>query len=162
MGYGLAARDGGADVVVEIDGAQYVLRSEVGFYAREQASVQHGYVIRVPFGDVAGGQIAPDKLVEVSLERQGAVVLKKLWVWLKSWSHKEPLTEETLKRLLPSHAKVLLRKIGELERENRGPSEDSPLGENSTGSSPVPSATLTASPDGDATSTTPSDRDAVG
>lgn len=145
----LVPRDGGdhhrIEITADIDphsvGDWYTIKTQLGWWDREKASAAQGVTLNLPYGRATAGQIDPEELVPVTLERQAHVAFQKLSVWLVEWSHKEPISANTIKRIPQSHAREILRAIGRFERQQEGPGEDSPLPASSNGSSGTSSST---------------------
>lgn len=133
----LIPRDNGGEVEVSIGEDTYWLRRYLGWYDRQRASDIKGAAIHLPWGQVKDGDIrvGMDERVPMTMGNMEDVQLTKLAVWLKRWSHSEPITERTLKRLPQSHADRLLEEIARLADEQEGPSESDPLGKSSGESS---------------------------
>lgn len=125
----LVPRDFGGEVEVEIDGDTYWLRKELGWYHREQASRAKGIAIHVRWQQVKEGdiKIADSETVPITMDATEEANLQRLLAWVSRWSHSEPITTHTVKRLPMSHARLLLARIDELEAAQDGPGENSPL-----------------------------------
>lgn len=124
------------------DGDWYELRTQLGWYYRNQLSDGAGISIHLPWSTVKDGEIrlAGSEHVPVTMDGMPDVQLNRLLVYVAAWSHREPITEKTIKRVPPAHAKRLLARIAQLEKEQDGPTEDSPLAVPSNGSSEAPSS----------------------
>lgn len=109
----------------------YELRGQLGWYHRQRLSEVSAMAVHLPWRSVKDGdiQVPQDEKVPVTLDGLPDVNLGKLLAYVKTWSHKEPINEHTVKRLPPAHARALLRRIDELEERQDGPADDSPLGE---------------------------------
>lgn len=125
----LVPRDNGGIEEVELDGDTYQLKKELGWYERRQASEMKGISLHLQWSKVQDGviRIGKSDLVPVTMDAMEDVQLAKLQVWLVSWSHKEALNRNTLKRLPEHHVDAILEKIEELEGRQFGPSDESPL-----------------------------------
>jgi hypothetical protein len=132
---GLAPKNGGEPVVIEIDGDEYTLKSALGWYDMQRVSEVKGVVMHVSMSDARTGRFfagSDDKMVPITMDGMEDATLSKLGAWLTAWSHVEdgkpvPLTKENIKRLPPRHVARLSREIARLEKETRGPVADSPL-----------------------------------
>lgn len=134
MGSGLIPRDFGGEVEVQVEDSTYWLRAKLGWFHREQAGKLVGVTIHLPYGKVKDGDIklADKDTVPVTFEQMAETNLAKLMIWLTRWSHDEKPDKNTMKRLPLKHARALLKKIEELEEEQDGPEEESPLPESSS------------------------------
>lgn len=108
---------------VEIDGEWYELRTQLGWYAREKASAANAVRFFVKGKDL---EEIEDREVEGKLDTATAN-MRKFIVYLKSWSHSEPLTEENIRRIPAAHARRLVTEITELEKLQDGLNETDPL-----------------------------------
>lgn len=133
----LIDRDYGGEEEVEIDGDTYWLRRELGWYARKKANQAKGIAVHVPWSKVKDGElrIMQNDMVPITMDATEDAELQRLLIWISRWSHKEPINEKTVKRLPMNHARILLRRIKELEKEQDGPAEESPLAKSSGNSS---------------------------
>lgn len=113
------------------DGDWYELRTQLSWYHRNSVALPNALTFHVAWANVKAGDIQLPKsdLVPVTLDGLVELQLKKLMVYIKAWSHREPITEKTVKRIPPAHARRLLERIEELEEKQDGPAEDSPLAE---------------------------------
>jgi len=125
----LVPRDFGGEVEVSLDGDAYYLRRYLGWYHRERTGQARAIAMHLPYGKVKSGDVEMDDrdTVPVTVDGLADVHLQQLRAWLVRWSHEEPITENTLKRLPKRHADRLLERIAELEKEQDGPADDSPL-----------------------------------
>lgn len=133
----LIPRDNGGTVTIEIDNDSYELKRYLGWYDRRASSEMKGISLHMQWGKVQDGKvrIGKNELVPVTMDAMEDVQLAKLQIWLASWSHREPINQNTLKRLPGHHADALLERIADLEAEQDGPADDSPLAVSSNGSS---------------------------
>ena len=112
----LIPRDGGQRhrivITEEIDPASagdwYDIKTALGYYERLQASAARGISFKMPAdrlqrGEVPGG----DQLVTVSMDNLAEATHIKLMVWLAAWSHPEPITSATVRRIPESHARAI-------------------------------------------------------
>lgn len=125
----LIPRDFGGEVEVEIDGDTYYLRRYLGWYHRERTNQARAVAMHLPYGKVKSGDIDVEdrETVPVTVDGLADMHLQRLKAWLVRWSHNEPISENTLKRLPKRHADLLLERIEALEEEQDGPAEGSPL-----------------------------------
>ncbi len=120
---------------VTIDGDSYTLRRYVSWLAREKASMSKGMVFYVSRRDMENGManMSPDALIPMSADSTDDTKMLRLETWLIRWSHRESdgtpvrITRSALERLPRSHVRFLLSEIAELERDQDGPKENSPL-----------------------------------
>lgn len=120
---------------IVIDGDSYTIKTMLTAFERDQTRPEQSYKIQMPYGKLENrDNIRPDDMVDVVLDTAVAN-LRKLKVWLVDWSHPEKLNAQSLRRLPPRHAQMLLDRIEELEEEQDGPGPDSPLVISANGSS---------------------------
>ncbi len=119
---------------IEIGGDIYTLKTMVSAFERDQYNP--GPRLQMPFGKVKDGlNMQDDDVVDLALADTAVVNIRKLKIWLVGWSLPEGLTSANLRRLPPSHAAYILKRIGELEKAQDGPAPNSPLPVSSNGSS---------------------------
>lgn len=130
----LVPRDPGTQRVEMEDGDWYELRKELGWYHRNRLSEVNAINLHMAWDTIKDGEIKVprNERLPVTLEGLPEVQLAKMLAYIKAWSHPEPINENTVKRIPPSHARLLLREIEKLEKQQDGVTDDSPLGEQSS------------------------------
>lgn len=125
----LIPRDNGGEVEIECGGDTYWLKRYLGWYDRRKASEMKGISVHVKWEKVQDGavRIGKNDLVPITMDAMEDVQLEKLWLWLSRWSHKEPISQATIKRLPEFVAEKLLAEIAQLEADQDGPQDGDPL-----------------------------------
>jgi len=135
---------------VEFDnGDWYELRQALGHFHRMMVSEISAITIHLPGRKLRNGNdmlIEDNDTIPATMEATAHVNNKRLYAYIRTWSHSEPITEDNCKYIPPDHARVLLRKIAELQRLQDGPTEDSPLANGSISSSEALSDKIDTNP----------------
>ena len=133
----LIPRDHGGEVPVEIDGDTYWLKRYLSWWELENCSDAKGISLHMRMQDAVSGRLDAhgDNLVPITVDNLEGVKLRKLQTWIKRWSHDDALTLDNIKRMPQRHVTRIEREIARLEKDQRGPSADSPLASSPNGSS---------------------------
>lgn len=127
--------DLGGEHEVEIDGDQYTLRKAVSWVQREKCKSSPVVYIKKKNLDNLR-DIPEDELMPMQFDSDVDLQLLRLETYLVRWSHLNSngnpvkINRGSLDRLPKSHVTRLLSEIRDLEKEQDGPADDSPLPEN--------------------------------
>lgn len=137
----LMPRDGGRrhriEITGEIDpgsvGDWYEIKTALGYYDRLEANTARGMSMKLPARRLERGDVLrPDEQVTVQMDNLAAATHIKLMVWLADWSHPEPISSATVRRIPESHAQAILDAIERYEAAQGAPGKDSPLPDGSS------------------------------
>ncbi|MBC7104563.1 MAG: hypothetical protein H5T97_01340 [Firmicutes bacterium] len=126
------------EITAEIDPASvgdwYEIRTQLGYYQRLIASGARAMTFKIPYRRLSRGEEPdPNEVIPVTMDNLADATHLKLMVWLKAWSHPEPIQSSTVKRIPESHARAILDAIEECEVDQHGPERDGPLAGRSSG-----------------------------
>lgn len=152
----LMPRDGGQrhriTITAAIDPASagdwYEIKTALGYYDRLQANAARGLSFKLPADKLQRGEVpGGNQLVTVSMDNLADAAHIKLMVWLSAWSHPEPITSATVRRIPESHVRVIQDAIARFEaRQGAVLPDDDPLPAGSAPSSGSPSGVGHTSP----------------